>query len=264
MIKVSYDRAVRKIQALNIVLKRPLRDVLDSGARVAATQMARTAQPFGTGREAQTSGEIAVARDILKVYATPERAYKDMGASGKAGAFWRAYKHGEFQRAESLLRQFGNDLAGVNLQHFDGGAAHRSARNSRGRITQRRPSVVVTDPRALERYISEEKKHVGTGKGGFADIVRAIGGTSGGVRGLRESGDITANWITRRARGYGYASRSGSDENPIITIRNRVPYASNILNGTALSEAKRIAWFRMKKNLEIAVDHVARELRSAA
>jgi hypothetical protein len=261
MAHVDISKAISKIHALGNVLHRPMRDVLDSGARVVAVQCARTAQPFGTGADAQNAGEKAVARDISKVYATPGKAYEDIAQRYK-GAFWKAYKDGDIGRAQDILDANGSRLRGVPLESFDGGTAHKSARNAKtGRVRQSRPSMIVTNPKALAKYVEEEQKHVGTGIGGWADVVRAIGGAP---RGLREEGDITANWITRRAHGYGKAFQGGTDEHPNIRIENTVTYAANILNGTALAAAVRIGRERMIKNLQIAVRAETAKLRSAA
>jgi hypothetical protein len=224
-----------------------MRDVVNSGARVMATQMARTAQPFGTGESARIKGERAVIRDIARVYATPGRAYADITNFRGKAAFWKAIKAKDFSVAELLLQEFGKELAGVPVRSFDGGAAHTNARNPRGRVNQRRPTMIVTNRNALDSYRAQEIKRVGTGKGGFADIVRRLGTAP---RGLRTEGDITANWITRNGRGFGAAYLGGNDKNPSIRIQNRLPYATNILSGTALSEAKFIARQRMIANLE--------------
>src|SRR5436190_15270338 len=74
--RVSFENATRKLQALGNVLHRPLRDVLDSGARVAAISLAKSTQPDGTGVEAKEQGEKAVARDILIVYGNAGRAFE--------------------------------------------------------------------------------------------------------------------------------------------------------------------------------------------
>ncbi len=244
------------------MLHRPLQDVLDSGARVVATQMARTAQPFGTGADAREAGERATSRDISKVYATPGKAYEDISNPRYKGAFWSAYKKGDISKAQDILDANGSKLRGVQMTRFDGGTAHKGARNTTtGRVNQNRPSMIVIDPKALDRYVKEELKHVGTGKGGFADIVRAIGGSP---RGLREEGDITANWITRNGHGYGKAFHSGSPDHPIVTIRNSIPYASHILAGGALNEAIRIGHERMISNLRIAIKSETAHLRSTA
>ncbi len=261
MSSVNINRAELKLKAIAEVLHRPLRDVLESGARVVAIQCARTAQPFGTGNEAQQSGKKAVLRDILTVYALARDAYEDISLIGAKKSFWRAYKAGEFDVAERFLNDFGRNLQGVPLEKFDDGAAHKSARsNTTGRVPKGKPKMVVTNPNALFRYIEKVQKNVGFGKGGFADIARALGKNP---RGLRQEGDITANWITRHT-GFGKFHAGGTDDNPSIVIENSVPYADHILTGGARSDALRIGRERMLENLSIAVKAEMKTLRSAA
>ncbi len=268
--KVHIENAQNKLRALANVLHRPLRDVLDSGARVMAIEFAKTSQPFGTGFDARDSGHKAVARDIYRVYTTPGKAFEDIASGSYRGSngermealFWRAYKDGNIADAQSILDKFGVNLRNVPMVKMDGGGAHRAARNATtGRVHQTRPEQIIINPKALERYVKAEQDKVGTGKGGWADVARQI---SGSIRGLRSEGDITANWITRRGQGSGQVSRSGTDENPVITITSTIPYARNILNGTAESRSKAIARHRMLENLQIAVRAETRKLRSAA
>jgi hypothetical protein len=266
MAKVDISKAITKIHALGNVMHRPMRDVLDSWARVTAISCAKSTQPATkgslTGSEAQQVGMKAVARDIAKVYKTPGGAYEDINQRYQ-GAFWKAYKDGDIDRAQAILDANGRTLRGVPMEQFDGGSAHKAARNTTtGRVNQKRPSMIITNPKALAKYVEEEQKHVGTGKGGWADVVRAIGGHN--PRGLREEGDITANWITRRAHGYGKAFQGGTDEHPTITIESRVPYADHILSGGLRRDAIRIGRERTIENLQHAVRAEARKLRSAA
>jgi len=260
--RVSYEKAIAKVRALGNVLHRPLRDVLDSGARVTATQMAHDAQPFGVGRDAQIRGQKAVTKDIYKVYTTISKASEDISSPRYRSAFWAKYKAGDIAGAQEIINKYGSHLRGVPIGEFSGGFAHIAARNTTtGRVNLTRPLLIVTNWKALEKYVEEERSHVGTGKGGFADIVRAIGGT---IRsGTREEGEITASWITtkRKGGGYGSAVHGGTDENPTIRITNRIPYADQILSGSALSEAKRIGRERMILNLQDAVKAETAKLR---
>lgn len=265
--KVSFEKASAKMKALATVLHRPLREVLESGARVAAISCARTSQPFGTGAEALKAGENAVARDIARVYRTPGAAWKDIGDPRAQAAFWRAFQAGEFEGAQIILQEHGSELRDVRLQPFDGGAAHRAARDpGTGRVRAGRAAMIVLEGGGvgseLAGYVIKRQGNVGFGKGGWADVARQISGN--GARGLKQEGDISAGWITRKGQGYGKVFRSGSDENPTITIVSAIPYASNILQGTGKSDAIRIARERMILNLKTAIEYETRALRSAA
>jgi hypothetical protein len=261
MARVDLSRAVAKINAIGNVLHRPLRDVLDSGARVAAISLTKSTEPEGTGSEAQTEGENAVSRDIQLVYGNAGRAYEAIRSRVERTKFWALYKLGAYAEATQIAQE-----NGVNVGPFDGGAAHKAARRSRRPVILRttKPTIYVIDPRQrrrLDRYVKEVQRDVGTAKGGWADCVRAIGGNP---RGLREEGDITANWITRKGHGYGAAYHGGTDEHPTITIQNRIPYVDQVLSQSAKRYALNVAHERSLENLRQRVTAELKNLRSAA
>ena len=258
---LSYERAINKMKALANVLQRPLRDVLDSGARVAAISCAKSTQPDGTGNDSKEEGEKAVARDIYTVYGSAHKVFEAIGDPRQRRAFWSQYKAGNYDRAEDIAR-----ASGVRVGGFDGGSAHQAVRRARRPRVPRttKPFVYIINPEErekLNKYIEKQKEDVGTVKGGWADVVRALGGTP---RGLRTEGDITANWITRKGRGYGKFFRGGTDQNPTIIIENRVPNAEQAFSQSARKYAASVARSRMLENLEHAVKAEAKNLRSAA
>ncbi len=257
--RVDVSGALRKMRALGNVMQRPLRDVLDSGGRTLAISLTKSTQPDGTGNDAKTEGEKAVARDILRVYGNAGGAYERINPRLR-GAFWKHYKSGDFDKAERVAHD-----AGVPVADFDGGAAHKSERRSRRPVVlTRTPRLFIIKPserKKLERYIQFHQREVGTAKGGWVDCVRVLGGTP---RGLRQEGDITANWITRKGRGRGHATRSGSEFDPRLRITNRIPYIDQLLSSSAKRYAEGIAHRRMIQNLEYAVKAEARKLKSAA
>jgi len=257
---VDISGALRKMKALANVMQRPLKDVLDSGARVCAISLAKSTQPDGTGAEAKAQGEGAVRRDILRVYGNAGGVYERISNGQLKGAFWKYYKNGNFERAAQIARD-----AGIDVSDFDGGAAHKSLRGTRiPVIRQRQPRIYIIKPRErqkLQRYIEFQQREVGTAKGGWVDVVRFLGGTP---RGLRQEGDITANWITRKGRGAGSAVRGGSDFDPKIRITNRIPYIDQLLSQSARNYAEGIAHQRMIQNLEYAVKAEAKKLNRAA
>jgi hypothetical protein len=257
---VDISGALRKMQALANVLQRPLRDVLDSGARTCAISLAKSTQPDGTGAEALARGQGAVRRDILRVYGSAGGVHERISNGRLKSAFWKHYKAGHFDEAANIAKG-----VGIDVGDFDGGAAHRSLRGTRIPVIRlRQPKIYIIKPRErqkLQRYIEFHQREVGTAKGGWVDVVRFLGGTP---RGLRQEGDITANWITRKARGAGTAIRGGSDFDPRIRITNRIPYIDQLLSQSARNYAEGIARHRMIQNLEYAVKAEARKLKSAA
>ncbi len=258
--RVDTSKAFAKIIALGNILKRPLRDVLDSGAKTVAINCARVSQPFGTGADAKNAGDTAVTRDIHRIYGNAGGAYEAITNARIKGAFWFHYKAGHYSKAKEIAA-----TAGVEVGEFDGGSLHRAQRrDKRPLVSQKKPRYFIisaSGQKRLASYIKEEQKHVGAGKGGWADVARALGSTP---RGLRTENDITANWITRNGHGYGSAVHGGSDESPTIRITNRIPYADQILDGTAKTKAEQVGRHRMLENLRFAIDAEARKLKRAA
>lgn len=266
-IRVNYDKALRKMRALGVVLNKPLRYTLESGARVCAISLAKSTQPSrgeGTGNDSYQLGLKAIERDILAVYALPRDAYNDISSQRARAAFWKAYKAGEIDVAERLLQDFGSNLKNTSFEDFDGGAAHLELRRKNRPVIakKQRPKMIVTDPRPVFRYIDKMKKEVGKAKGAWADVVRATG--SDRIRGLRKAGDITASWITGKGHGYGRAFHGGTDTNPTIRIETGIDYMRQVLSQSAESYAKKIAHDRMIEALNKAVEYETKNLRSAA
>lgn len=259
-VSVDIEKFLHRMRALNEVLKRPLRDVVNSGARVCAISLAKSTQPSRkgdqTGAGVKEMGEKAVARDIHRVYGNAGDAYQRIRNPRLKGAFWAHYKKHDYEKATEVARN-----ADVQVSDFDGGSAHRAElRSRRPVITLSSPKLYIIKPRErqkLKKYIKFQQAKVGTAKGGWVDCVRVLGGTP---RGLKQDNDITANWITRHGRGYGAAVKGGSDFDPTVVITNRIPYVRSLLSKSAEQYAKGIAHDRMIQNLEYAVKAQARKI----
>lgn len=251
-----------KILSIGTVMRRPIRSMLDQEARLVAISCAKSTQPFGAGEQARTFGRNRTAADIYKVYTTPGKAYADIASRNEnaAKAFWSALNRGDFDKALGILRKDGSLLRNVPIGIFDDGIIHKLNRDPHtGRVKLKTPRLIVRDPRSLEAYIKTRQAHVGVGKSGWADIARKLGS----IRGLRTSGDITANWITRNG-GQGRIVYSGSDENPIITMTNTVNYSGQILPERDRRIAINIARNRLMKSLLTAARAEMRNARLAA
>jgi hypothetical protein len=260
LIGVAAARA--KIRAIGPVVHKTSRELLTQEARLVAISCAKSSQPFGTGEISQKLGQFRVAADIYKVYTTVGKAYEDIAKKNEraAKAFWAALNHGDFARAQGILRRDGSSLRHVPLGTFDDGALHMRRRNSRtGRVAaSQRPLMIVRNKKQLETYIRKRQANVGLGKSAWVTIARLLV-SSGAVRGLRTGGDITANWISRH-RGSGDVTWTGDEQNLVVTLTSRVTYASQILPTSAMSLAVSIARNRLHQSMRIAY---RAELRAA-
>ncbi|SRR6266540_83145 len=254
------DKATAKIRAIGPLVKTPMRDLLGREARLVAISCAKSTQPYGTGADARDLGQKRVSADIYKVYTTPGKAFADIADKRAARGFWKAINSGNISRAQAILDKNGRTLRGVPIQSFDGGAAHKSARNRRtGRVSQKRPGMIVRSTQALKSYIAGKQDLVGFAKSAWAGLARKLGG----IRGLKESGDITANWIAGKD-GPNTIDWGGDDKNPVITLTSKVRYADQVLPQAARQAAVAIARGRLVKNLEIAAKAELKKLPSAA
>ncbi len=279
-VRTEFSQLRQKMIALRVGVQKSIPELLLQEGRLAAISMSKSTVPYGTGIDAKTQGEVAVRVDIFKVYWTPGMVFKVIAANSglysEADAFiaacegaaarGRGKKKGKSRQdslavATGILKRWGGPLRNVPLRNFDNGDAHRNARNSRGRVTQRTPSMIVLDPDKLKDYIAREQAQVGFGKSAWAEAAQRLGGT----RGLRGKGDITANWILRHhAPSIVSTSRLSDPDHPSLTIGSNVRYAAQILQPGAKNEAVRIAKERLLKQIKSAARAEARRLKMAA
>ena len=155
IVKTDVTKARAKLIAMGRNIRRTLPEVLESEGRIVAISLAKSTQPFGTGAEAQNMGERAVSRDIKKVYVTVGDVFGSLPDSGEGDAkqFWKLIQAGKYDAAQGILSRSGSRYGKIPIGRFDGGALHIQARNARtGRVSQKDPSLVVTDSPALVAY----------------------------------------------------------------------------------------------------------------
>lgn len=259
------DVARAKILGIGPLCSKTAIDVLTQEARLVAISCAKSTQPFGTGEQARRFGKNRTASDIYKVYTTPSRAYKDIANEKAAKAFWWAIHNGKADKALGILRKDGNLLRSVPIGDFDGGVLHKQHRDpNTGRVRVKTPLSIVRDPSQLAVYVKRKQERVGFGKGAWAGIARKLGS----IRGLKTSGDITANWVLRQSSaasgGPFSVVWSGNQNNPVVTMTSHVRYASQILPERDRRIAISIAQGRIRKSLLTAMRAEMRNARLAA
>lgn len=149
------------------VLNKVMKDKFMSEARLLVSSsgkipgMVQVTPPFSEGVKGlrgKKQGESAVMRDVWKVYAPPGKTYDLLKAKNSyaAAAYWRAYKERNWKEMDRIL----NNILGVSLGKFDGGAEHMRRRNRRGSITGK-PSVFIRTPGPVRSYIRKRQRNVG-------------------------------------------------------------------------------------------------------
>ena len=164
-------------------------------------------------REAKKRGELAVARDIRRVYGGPDDLYERIKQRDprKAAQFWRLYNDGKLVAANDIAQR----VTGYRLQVFDDGARHKARRNDRGRVQSTRQDVFVFDNRWINGYIKESQGKVGT----LASSLVAPGES--------KLGPITAvpAWVRRHSAPWGRVTEHFDRKPVFIEMQMSPPYA---------------------------------------
>jgi len=256
-----------KLRSIQPALQRVMPDMVQRAARLAAVSCSISTQPYGSGIDAKTAGETAVASDIRKVYGTPGEIFGMIKAINPAQAqvFWKYFQAGNLKRCQGIYEATMSKGMRINAPwgRFDGGALHKGARQSRGRVASKQGKLlIVTNPSALKTYIAKKKKLVGFAKGAWAQMARQLGGT----RGLRsqasiadETHDITASWILRHRNAPNRVMRSEGKTSAYVLATSLVDYADDTLPLSERKNAEYIARIRLKKNIMIAARYEARK-----
>ena len=233
-------------------------DVVKSNGRLIAINMAIMTQPFSggenfrdngsyAGARDRAAGEFAVLSDVGLVYSTIGIIYSMVKTVKESAAkgFWKAVNSGQMAKAIKIFRTFGITInastSTAQIGKFDEGGYHRQVRNSRGRVGRnQRTMLIVTNPKALRRYVKEMVKRVGWAKGSWAAAARALGGT----RGLPQ-------WVTRHDAAPGGATDNSRDPiSPHVVLHSRVSYMDQVLSPAQASEALRYQQGKMESHIE--------------
>ncbi len=238
-VKTNTSAVDARFKQMGWTAKNSLPGYLRQEARLTAVALAFQTQPFGDN--SQAAGIAATATDIRRVYATPGQVYNDLDAKAQHG-FWKAVSVRAWDRAKQILQRAARKFSGIQIQPFDGGAAHRQLRNKQGRISKsQKPVMIVQDTKKLKNYVDAETKKVGFGKGGWAACAAALGGTRG-----------IPGWVSRQKSPGSVAERYHELISSVV-MTNEVPYASEIITPAGKADAIRIAGERLAKSVRIAV-----------
>lgn len=244
------DRVTNALVQVKVNTGKSWSTLLRAEGRLACVRLAHSTQPFGNDASAHDQGKIAVKRDVGKVYATGGEIYDELKQQDEniAKAFYAAMERGDLTAARVLLAGFGKTNRNTPIGIFDGGAAHRRNRNSRGKISRRRAELVVGKYRPVENYIKARWKRVGFAKAGWAACAKQLGGTRG-----------IAGWISRAGGVGSVDDKSNLINNPRITVTNEVRYVSDCLDSRQAFRAIQISGERIIKQAGIIVSNAARK-----
>ena len=237
---------------------RTLESLVKQEARGMAVELARNTRPFGFSEKAKKRGEMAVAGDIIKVFALPSDAFEKTkpGDPAAADRFWADIKSRRFSRAEKTLQSSSSPWKQIPVGRLDPMLHQQSRTGKNANVKRKTPAQIVTSPKALNTYIAKIQKRVGFAKGSWINAAKAIGGR---VRGA-------VQWATRHKQAPGTATVKTGDK-PTVTLVNKLDYIEQVTTHTGIELALQVAAGRLRKALATSLrainDKVNRSLRKA-
>jgi hypothetical protein len=225
-------------------------------ARLVAVSVAHSTQPFGKDKATKETAERRVARDIRRVFATPFSVYAQLDRKADslaAGQFWSAWKSRDEARMKEIMDR---ESLGLTIVRTPQKSIHQQRRNNRGQVSSGVPLHMITDTRALDRYIAERQRKVGFAKSGWA----AAADECGGHRGIPQ-------WASSRHKGRapGGAIITRDAVRPEVIIYNNVSYIDQVSNFSMIAQAVDIAYEKLQKRIQILIKkgYAAARLKSA-
>ncbi len=233
---------------------RSLESLVKQEGRGLAVELARNTRPFGFAEKARKLGEGAVAKDILKVYATPDQAYQEMQGSDKehADRFWANIQNRRFARAKQALSQSSSKWKNLPVGRLDPQLHQQSRTGRKGNVKRKEPAQLVTNRKALDTYIAKVQRRVGFAKGTWLKAAKAIGGR---VRGA-------AQWATRHKQSPGTAKVKTGDK-PAVTLVSNLDYMEQVTTHTGIELALTVAAARLRKALSTSLQKIGERTNKA-
>lgn len=233
---------------------RTLESLVKQEARGLAVELARNTRPFGFAEKAKQRGEGAVAKDILKVFATPDQAYQKMQGADKehADRFWANIQNRRFARAKQALSESSSGWKNIPVGRLDPQRHKESRTGPHANVTRKEPAQVVTSRKVLDTYIAKVQRRVGFAKGTWLKAAKAIGGR---VRG-------TVQWATRHKQSPGTAKVKTGDK-PAVTLVSNLDYMEQVTTHTGIELALTVAAARLRKALSTSLQRIGERTNKA-
>jgi hypothetical protein len=213
-------------QTLSAELEKQGRLLVSSSGKVRgivqATPPYNLEENTGT-RAAKEAGNVAVRRDIYRVYGSPGKLYfliKDKDVR-TAARYFRLLKAGRMGEASKVAQEAVNH----RLRPFDGGRAHKARRDRRGRVRGMKQSIYVHDEAALSAYISMRQKRVGMLAASLVDAAESELGRLSGV----------PAFVRRHSVRWGTVDKRQSAGGERVTANLSAPYATANIRGLFFS-----------------------------
>lgn len=217
---------------------RTLLSLVKQESRGLSVELARNTRPFGFSEKARKTGENAVAKDIMGVFALPSDAFEEIRKSDPAAAdrFWANIQNRRFSRAENNLRQTSSGWKDLSVGRLD------PKLHKWGDLGASKPKQIVTSEKVRDTYIARIQKRVGFAKGSWINAGKSIGGR------LRGS----VQWVTRHKQAPGLATIKTGDK-PAVTLVNNLDYIEDVSTYKGINLALQVADGRLRKALSTSL-----------
>lgn len=174
--KVDLGTLLKRLQQVPRDAQRIIETAIDTDAKGFVKDIVAITPPsMGKANvESKKRGESAVKGDIWKVYGTLYEVIESYGGAKLARQYWWIIKN----KPESLAAFLAKNAPGTwGLQRgWDEGAEHQRRRARNGRVTGRRPTVIIDQAEIpkVEAYIKAQQKRVGLLAAGFKPAASAL------------------------------------------------------------------------------------------
>lgn len=222
-----------------------------NSARRLAVNLAFRTQPFGDRQSAKQSGDMAVRRDIYRVFTTPGEMYEEISERAGKNAAKGFYKIALQGRVGPVRKFLGSLGMSVNVRSTPDKSLHRARRDRRGRVADTGPDQLVLGGKnrdALERYVRRVQKRVGWAAAGWAAAAAKIGSTRG-----------IPKFKKRGSRGAGTARRTGGKKRPGYVLINTVDYIRMVLPSGEQRKALKREERTLREQAKIAISKARRK-----
>lgn len=256
---------IERMKRLALVTNRSVGEIIRERAPTLARYLATATMPIaglsrdggnadGFSKAAETLGKKAVTRDLGRVYVSPKTITRSLsesnGEHGEAMAkgFTKFLKKGELQSAKAILDRSGIAARQLTIVAWDGGDAHRKARNNRGRVPAARKPQITTDAVALRKYSDMRRKNVGFAKGGWINAAASVGALPKSI----------PQWVKRHASPGSAKDMTSDGTNPRFELTDAVNYMTAIMGEKYLIQATESFDKSMRKEINIVCGKIAR------
>jgi hypothetical protein len=238
------ENVIASIRRFSGITGASLAEEIIRTARLVAVSVAHSTQPYGKDKATKDTAERRVSRDIRRVFATPSTVFGMLEKKADpfaARQFWAAWKSRDEARMKEVMDR---ESLGLSIIRAPQKSIHQARRNNRGQVSSGVPLHLVTDPRALEKYIKERQRMVGFAKSGWAAAADACGGHRG-----------IPQWASSRHKGRspGGAIISRDAAKPKVMLFNNVSYIRQVCPPEQIATAVQLAYEKLQKRIQILI-----------